>query len=89
MLVKFIVMATEDEALQGLEDFRNNLADNLGKSNAGANRLISRTTAEGISETYSSINDQMHALKQSLEIEEIIEAKKNKNTIRFFKTTRN
>lgn len=83
-------MATEDEAISGLEDFRNNLADNLGKTDPSANRVTSRTKSDGSSETFSSIGDQLHAMRLSMELADQMEMKKNAGgAIRFVKLTRN
>lgn len=83
-------MATEQDAINGLDSFINGLADNLGASDPSANRVISRTMSDGTSETYSSLGDQLHAVQKALDIQDQLEARKVGNRgIHFFKLTKN
>ena len=73
-----------------LEDYINGLAKSLGTSDPDANRLVSRTSAEGDNDTFSSVNEMMLSAKKVLELADIMDARANKRSFfRPIKVTRN
>lgn len=82
-------MATEQEAIDGLDDFLKNQADNLGQSDPSANRVLSRTNPEGISESYVPPSDIMLSMRRAVELQDTLEARANSRMMGFIKVTRN